>query len=500
MTKRLIPLFILLCLLGSCAPAPASPTSTPTATISPTRTPRPTQTTIPTATPYPPLQTEGPYLFYSDGYSTLTLMDADGSGREQFQLPNNGRIGWYLENTVSPNGEWLAYYTGSVEQPYDLALHLFNISSKNSQIVSNLIAPGYPENLEPVTKILNFPDYDAECERDLQCQLFRVQSSFEGIVHSIDWSPDSKFLAFAAQIDGPSSDIYIFNTEDSSIRRLTDELENIWSIDWSPNGEKILYEDSIMGDTYLSRYIRIADPNIKSSQHPEAIDGGGFWFSYGWIDQNSYLIYNGGEGAPPHRLRIINVKTKEVREIWKYSAESFFVDIENQLIVLSPYGTMWLEEEPEPGIYILSFSGEYKKISDEVVRIIEEQDTINQYISIQNYNELVSIKVDGSLTSLSRKPDYLVPPRVSPDGKWIVITNETETELYSDDLQLIKSLGFHAVEIIWRPDSAGVFLFSDPILYSEPKFYYLPVSNENPELIEVCASGNCRPEEYIWLP
>ena len=300
-------------------------------------------------------------------------------------------------------------------------------------------------------------------------------------------------MAFAAQIDGPSSDIYIFDTESNSTRRLTDELENIWSIDWSPNGEKILYESSILGDTYLSRYIHIADPNIKSLQHPKTIDGGAFWFSYGWINQDSYLIYNGGEGAPPHRLRIINTESWEIKEIWEYSAESFFIDKENQIIVLVPYGIIWLDEKPEPGIYVVSFNGEFRKISDQIVRIIDGQDAANQYIAFNDDIELVSIKLDGSVTPLHRKPDHYVAPRSSPDGKWIIITNETETELYSEELQLIRSLGIHATEIIWRPDSTGVFLYSDSNLY------YLSMDNID-NLLEVCVNEDCWPYEHAWLP
>ncbi|MEO7840455.1 MAG: hypothetical protein ABIU06_13995 [Anaerolineales bacterium] len=434
MKKSLIALFLMTSLFGSCAPAPASPTQPQTTpvirTIIPSQTPHPTEPAIPTATPYPPLQTKGPYLLYSNGYNSLTIMDADGTGREQFKLPTGGRLGWYFENTVSPDGNWIAYYTGSEKEPYDLALHLFSTTHHTSQLISNLIAPGFPDNLAPVTKTMYFTEYDTECANDLNCQLSQVQSAFTqsiGNGNAVDWSPDSKFLAFAAQIDGPSSDIYIFDTENNSIRRLTDDLENIWHIDWSPDGRKILYENSIPGGNYLSRFLHIADPNIKSSQHPKAIDGGPFWFEYGWIDQNSYLIYSGGEGAPPHRLRIINTEAQDVKEIWKYSAESFFVDLRKRIIILSPYGRIYLQSEPEIEVYIVSFDGDYHKVSNEFVYFIDGQDAVNQYFASDQQHQLVSVKLDGSITHLARRADYYVPPRSSPDGKWIIITSETET-------------------------------------------------------------------------
>ena len=497
MKIRIVSLLVIALLLDGCAPQPASPSQPPpapaTQTIVPSETPLPNQPSIPTATPYPPLQTNGPYLLF--GQRKFTVMDADGTGRKQFDLPSNGRMLWNLDKAVSPDGEWLAYYTGSTEEPYDLALNLFNLANGTSLTISNLIALGFPENLVPVTKTMYLTEYDSEYANDLNFQLSQVQSAFTQSIdkgYALGWSPDGKFLALAAQIDGPSSDIYIFNTEENSIRRLTDDLENIWSLDWSPDGQKILYKNSVPGVIYLSLLIHIADPNIQSLQHPKFIDGGTFWFSYGWIDQNSYLIYSGGEGAPPHRLRIINTETWEIKEVWKYSAETFFVDSNRRIIILSPYGRIYLEPEPEMGIYIVSFDGDYHKVSNEFVYFLDGQDAVNQYIASEEQHQLVGVKLDGSITPLARRADYYVPPRSSPDGKWVIITSEKETELYSADLQLIKSLGIHATDIVWRPDSAGVFLYSDPNLY------YLSIDNVF-NLLEVCVGEDCRPYNYVWI-
>lgn len=88
MTKRLISLLLLTFVIGSCAPVTASSTPLPPATVAPSRTPRPTQTAIPTATPYPSLQTDGLYLLFTYDNKNFTIMDADGIGRKQIQLPN----------------------------------------------------------------------------------------------------------------------------------------------------------------------------------------------------------------------------------------------------------------------------------------------------------------------------------------------------------------------------------------------------------------------------
>jgi hypothetical protein len=39
-----------------------------------------------------------------------------------------------------PDGKWLAYFTGPIEEPYDVALNLLNLSGETSQLISSLIA------------------------------------------------------------------------------------------------------------------------------------------------------------------------------------------------------------------------------------------------------------------------------------------------------------------------------------------------------------------------
>lgn len=246
MNKRFISLLLMTLILGSCAPAPTSPTPPSTSTLPPTRTLHPTQTTIPTATLYPSLQTDGPYLLFTYDNKHFTIMDADGTGQKQFQLPNEGYV-YDLNSAISSDGKWLGYFTGSKDEPHDLALNLLNLSNGSSQIISHLIASNFPENLEPVTETVQVLESDTDCFNNMSCKIELVESAFKSSIESFAWSPNSQEIVFAAQIDGPSSDIYIYKLADSSIRRLTNDLENIYSIEWNPSGEKILYLNSLPG-------------------------------------------------------------------------------------------------------------------------------------------------------------------------------------------------------------------------------------------------------------
>jgi len=55
------------------------------------------------------------------------------------------------------------------------------------------------------------------------------------------WSPDSRYLAFTAVIDGPSSDVYLFDTQSLEVERLTDGPTQADLMGWSPDGKWLLH-------------------------------------------------------------------------------------------------------------------------------------------------------------------------------------------------------------------------------------------------------------------
>jgi hypothetical protein len=494
MKNRLISLLLLTLLIESCAPLTASPTQPPTATatktVAPSRTPPPTQTAVPSATPYPPLQTDGPYLLYSTNWRNLTILDSDGKGRKQFQLPNEGFVR-DLRKAVSPDGKWLVYFTGSShEEPYDLALHLLNIQDQTTTLVADLIKPGFPENLEPVKT--SDPLLLENCSSG-SCRISLIELAFNEGIESLAWSPDSQALAFAAQIDGPSSDVYLYEIQEQAFHRLAYDLENVRQIDWSPNGKRILYQNSTAGVTYTPTYIYVADPNNRATQSPKSIYGGLFWNQHGWIAENLFLVSKGGEGAPPQNIQYINTDTQQVTEIWPDEAQYVSTDQVNHQIILARSEF----ERPEvQGIYILSRDGSYKKISEGFYYLFEKQEFPGLYFGLDGLTnetyQLIGIRPDGSVISFSRKVSYGAPPQISLDKKWIASSNDKGTEIYDANLNLISTIGSYSEKIIWTPDSMGVFLINSNTSY------YLPISSREPISINLC--DDCYPFDYTWLP
>ena len=55
------------------------------------------------------------------------------------------------------------------------------------------------------------------------------------------WSPDGRYLAFTAAIDGPTADLYVYDTLSDQIRRLSDGPEMATQPEWSLDGKWIVH-------------------------------------------------------------------------------------------------------------------------------------------------------------------------------------------------------------------------------------------------------------------
>lgn len=58
------------------------------------------------------------------------------------------------------------------------------------------------------------------------------------------WAPDGRSVAFAASIDGPSADVYLYDVDSDELRRLTQEPDQAIVLGMSPDGEWIAYVEA----------------------------------------------------------------------------------------------------------------------------------------------------------------------------------------------------------------------------------------------------------------
>ena len=319
-------------LLGACqAPRPA-PTSGPTqersiapsdtaivttstsapATARASATPAPTATLEPTAVP---LSSNGPYLIVtrSDANGAFLLaLDMNGVGRQRIDLPPGYTLRHSLAESLSSQGRFLALYRGSLRDAgdaHDLTLGLLDLVTGKLAIEIPLLSAAYPEDLRARFEQLK-PGSDPE-------QFAQSFDDFQSLlvygIETLAWSPNGRYLAFAGQTDGPTSDAYVLDTQTLQRRRLSDGNEQIVFLQWSPDGRRLLTTSTnviAMGPTnHLFSIDLQTDTNV--ALNPDLTDMG-FWLDaeHVWMDYGT----NGDFSA--RDARIVNAATGEAIAVW----------------------------------------------------------------------------------------------------------------------------------------------------------------------------------------
>ena len=121
------------------------------------------------------------------------MINPDGSGRRwlTYDYPVS-EIGIYDEPTWSPDGHWLAFTLGFMDEGDD-EIYLINVDGSDLQRIT-------------------YDDYGS---------------------NYLAWSPDGQEIAFT------TPELYILNLSDGSSRRIGETLQETGGLAWSPDGEQI---------------------------------------------------------------------------------------------------------------------------------------------------------------------------------------------------------------------------------------------------------------------
>ena len=516
---------MLVFLVSACtatAPVPP-PTDTPSNTPAPTLMATDTQSSIPTslnpsptitAIQHSTLNTSGPYLAYLSSHGNqydIVLLDANGKGQKLIPYPANANTQTglpSLSNTLSPDGHWLAYYTGSAGKCFgnggansaDLALNLTSLTDGKSRVVTSLLSHNYPDNFAQAAQQMNQLDITAE----------QLQNAFVcGITQSIAWSPDGRYLAFAGQMDGLSSDLYLYDAVSQAIKRLSSGPEEVQMIAWSPDGQWILDWSSYgsgEGMTY-NLYVTSLDGSVINKLPVSSCD------TARWLDDQTCFSSEDGNGVGLHNLSLVNIKSGDVVPVWAGEFSSLAVSADRQwLAYFSHYSSQSLKKGSDPnfvpGLYLINLStlksgpvelpgnfDDYQALQalgsgDRSFGLLNTSENNLYFLSPDG--KLSSTGIDATLFSLSPDRQYLVAI-----GQKIHILKADGTSIRDVDLPanlVSRDIG----TIIWRPDSSGLFFtYQDP-QNASVLLYAMGLLTGGPELVDdsPTPSGSA---DFIWV-
>jgi len=459
---------------------PASPTFTPE---EPTREPA----LIPSATPEPtpkPVESalavsaydtgrlaaasdseDVPLLAHISGATSdvLTFRYADGTVYREFQLapylmPRSiNSVGFVDAADISPTGEWavirhLPRYAG-VDSYADAQLSLINVWTGEVRTLP-LFNADFPAGVEE----------EKEQEAVDAIEAARPQ-----------WSPDGRYLAYAAVLDGPSSDLYVYDVVSDESTRLSFGSNQLFLIPgWSPDGEWIVHEEWL--DVYtedgfydqretIRAWAASLDGELVELFDPfDPVTGGNHAYP-GWIGAHDLVVYDYlyDMGFRAIRVDVSTGRTSPFLPQFGMADEqglfySLDVDPASGLAAFGAYPQQ-MEDSPnlEPGLYLQAVGEEPIRALDEDALRPEWLETLGMFY-VQSTSSAYLVDPDGTFLPLEENPyGYPLP---SPDGRWLLVYGQSGVQLYDvTDGALVFWISEEDGEwAMWEPGSGG-FIF-----------------------------------------
>jgi dipeptidyl aminopeptidase/acylaminoacyl peptidase len=421
----------------------------------------------------------------------LVLMDANGKGEIafRFQTSRYGNMPRLLSSSLAPDGIYLAFYSGSAGQVFgqvgsntaDLTLTLMSLGvaspAGNTRVISRLLSADYPANFAQAAQELGRSDVTTQ---DLQ------NTFVNGITQSIAWSPDGLHLAFAGQMDGLSSDLYLYNAADGSIQQLSSGPQEVQWIDWSPDGKWILDGSTYWvgeGMTY-DIYATSIDGKVITKLLTDYRMGDGLT----WINAHQFLAFQSENGPGNHGLERVDIESGVIDTIWDGSFLSFTVDATGKWLALQSGadGLFLIDlatlqqtkaQVPEATHGYGLFQDIFSMGSDPERAFLTRDDTRSG-----SDQGLYFLSTNAALTPAGASADLF---SVAPDQTdWIAINDNLQYFTGGSSQPRILALPAGTKRgdfqrIVWRPDSTGIFLVS-----SAGQLFSLDLSSGASALVE----------------
>jgi len=470
-----------------------------TLTAAPTHTLTPTVTAtlvIPPPVANSTLSKTGPWLLISfatsytgpSPYIRPRVLSSDGSGWQPLALPypigegvENPEMAWWTGD-ISPHGGYLAmqgYFNEYFAECDKDAEPFTTIPSDEKGVVILKL----PEN--KIIRSINNLGLEAynqilidNCNPDIMSDdgvppVLAVTSNYS----SLHWSSDGRYLAFPGAPETPSADIYLYDTQSDTVRRLTMRANNAFIMDWSPDGQYIIYQG-------VSKYAWFHSQVLKSSGiYSVSLDGkdrlilkqdGGIGRPF-WLSDTQFLIEEfcrSGTNSNPDcstKIHLIDLQhgTQEVilsgkEDKWYY----FDTDPVHQVVL---FHLKEGESGRPAGIY--QFDLHTRTFRNEP---IVTEDFWNffwkeewQAFGFSTGDPLTLNDVRKFLIRFSDDHTYnieeITPPKnviePSPDGNWSVAEIDTEWYIVDKDMNRVQRV-VKSAYYTWSPDSDHLITFT----------------------------------------
>jgi dipeptidyl aminopeptidase/acylaminoacyl peptidase len=432
------------------------------------------------------LSPEGPWLV-GFGTEAITALNTDGTGETTLVGPPlwQPRLDVVLGDGVSSSG-WIAARTGTRNDwnlsqhstpegavpPSELGIALWRLPDREPY----MFIPRFSRDL--LAGMGEIGDFKLMYDEQVTGPRWKHDTVFVSLLHEdarLFWSPDGRHLAFAAALDGPSADVYVFDTRLDQIRRLTDGPSQAVLLGWSPDSQWILHYEATQ---YRSSHGEIIGfpaevlwaAKADGSQILQFGSGEGKLAKIsGWLSPNS-VVLTARLGGPSLSTELwsIDIETGIRRERRDLNLYSIAVDPGGDTIAVNADSLIDPEGGYlEGGLFVLqSVGGNLEEIGDGPSIFcygcpIEWVERIGSFIAHQPFNFGNEVRPPFRFLPtgevLTVYEGEVSRPIVSPDGTWLAFPGDG-VRIYAESGGLQLSLpGTSVSSMVWSPDSAGLY-------------------------------------------
>ncbi len=294
------------------------------------------------------LAANGPWLVYTvgsfDAPTQLWVANADGSNKTE--LAHDIVI---VAFAPSPTGHHLAYiaaenHTDSFADLSKLTLHLLTLPGGQDKIITRLTNSA----TEPAAR---------------GAREFAIQA-IDGAPGSLQWSPDSKSLAFIGAQVGSTANLFVYSLATNSIRQLSSasstHSSQAVSPSWSPDSKSIVYsgvDNFGSGAGWRMAGTWAANANGSGTTlvyHPQP-DDGAEWV-VGWIGPSVFLTATSGPNCGYNHLRAFDLKTRQATPWFAgpFDDAAWSPDGQTLWFTVDDYKGYAVCQANPPGIYLSS--------------------------------------------------------------------------------------------------------------------------------------------------
>lgn len=236
------------------------------------------------------LNPDGPYVLF-EGYGGIWIANPDGSIPTRVFPEGIGSPYRDLHQAVSPTGDRLALIRSSDSGADLLIVHL-----PDGEVETTIRLADRPEPANQLTSL---------------GLAFHAISNYDMVA----WQPSGgRLLAFVGAMDGPTADLYLYDTQTREITRLTDGPSQALAPTWSPDGDYVLHFGGSwiepLGGALIgynrpdgSWAVRIEDGAVITQPGKDYRETN----FLGWIDDGHYLISRIDEACSKRNIDSVSV-------------------------------------------------------------------------------------------------------------------------------------------------------------------------------------------------